>query len=115
MELPAGIPSHDTFNRVFAIMDPVVMEQNYQKWISKFVKIKHESVIGIEGKCIRGAGNKDEPAAGYAHMLSACLSEECISLGQLNVDKKTNEITVFPKLLDMLDIKGCIVTSDAVG
>lgn len=48
-------------------------------------------------------------------MLSACLGEEGISLGQLNVDKKTNEITVFPKLLDMLDIKGCIVTSDAMG
>lgn len=115
LELPAGIPSHDTFNRVFAIMDPIVMEQNYQKWISKFVKIKHESVISIDGKCIRGAGNKDEQGTGYAHMLSACLGEEGISLGQLNVDKKTNEITVFPKLLDMLDIKGCIVTSDAMG
>lgn len=78
-------------------MVPIVMEQNYQEWIRQFVDNKKESVISIDGKCIRGAGNKDEHGAGYAHMLSAYLSEEGISPGQLNVDKKTNEITVFPK------------------
>lgn len=113
LELPSGIPSHDTFNRVFAIMDPLVLEKNYQKWISKFVEIKRGAIISIDGKTIRGAGTKEDE--GYAHMLSACLSDEGISLGQLNVDKKTNEITVIPQLLDMLDIKGCIVTADAMG
>ena len=113
LELPAGIPSHDTFNRVFAIMDPVVLEKNYQNWIRQFVKIKEGSIISIDGKTIRGAGTKDDE--GYAHMLSACLSDEGISLGQLNVDKKTNEISVIPQLLDMLDIKGCIITADAMG
>lgn len=113
LELPAGIPSHDTFNRVFAIMDPVILEKNYQYWIEQFVKIKEGAIISIDGKTIRGAGSKEEE--GYAHMVSACLSDEGISLGQLNVDKKTNEITVIPQLLDMLDIKGCIITADAMG
>ena len=53
LELPAGIPSHDTFNRVFAIMDPVVQEKNYQNWIRQFVKIKEGSIISIDGKTIR--------------------------------------------------------------
>ena len=97
LELPAGIPSHDTFNRVFAILDPVVLEKNYQNWIRQFVKIKEGSVISIDGKTIRGAGAKEDD--GYVHMLSACLSDEGISLGQLNVDKKTNEITVIPQLI----------------
>ena len=113
LELPAGIPSHDTFNRVFAILDPVVLEKNYQNWIRQFVKIKEGSVISIDGKTIRGAGAKEDE--GYTHMLSACLSDEGISLGQLNVDKKTNEIAVILQLIDMLDIKGCIVTDDAMG
>ena len=113
LELPAGIPSHDTFNRVFAIMDPIVLEKNYQKWIRRFVRIKENSVISIDGKTVRGAGSKKDE--GYAHMVSACLSDEGVSLGQLNVGRKTNEITVIPELLDMLDIKGCIVTADAMG
>lgn len=113
LELPAGIPSHDTFNRVFAIMNPAVLEENYQKWIKRFVKVSKDSVISIDGKTIRGAGNKDGES--YAHIVSACLSDEGVSLGQLNVDSKTNEITVMPQLLDMLDIEGCVVTSDAMG
>ena len=113
LELPAGIPSHDTFNRVFAIMDPVVLEKNYQNWIRQFVKIKEGSIINLDGKTIRGAESIEDE--GYAHMLSACLSNEGISLGLLNVDKKPNEITVIPQLLDMPDIKGCIVTADAMG
>lgn len=113
LELPAGIPSHDTFNRVFAIMNPAVLEENYQKWIKRFVKVSKDSVISIDGKIIRGAGNKDGES--YAHIVSACLSDEGVSLGQLNVDSKTNEITVMPQLLDMLDIEGCEVTSDAMG
>lgn len=67
LELPAGIPSHNTFNRVFAIR---IIRNGLE-----IVEIKKESVISIDGKCIRGAGNKDKHGAGYAHMLSACLSE----------------------------------------
>lgn len=113
LELPAGIPSHDTFNRAFAIMDPAVLEENYRKWVKRFVKVSRDSVISIDGKTIRGAGNKD--GGSYAHIVSACLSDEGVSLGQLNVDSKTNEITVMPQLPDMLDIGGCVVTADAMG
>ena len=113
LELPAGIPSRDTFNRVFAIMDPAVLEANYQKRVKRFVQVSGDSVVSIDSKTIRGAGDKD--GGSYAHIVSACLSDEGVSLGQLSVDSKTNEITVMPQLLDMLDIGGCVVTADAMG
>ncbi len=81
LELPAGIPSHDTFNRVFAIMAPAILEKNYQNWIRKFVKIKEGSIISIDGKTIRGAGAKEDE--GHAHMLSACLRMRVYRWGSL--------------------------------
>lgn len=113
LELPAGIPSHDTFNRVFAIMDPIALEENYQEWIKEYVELKPGDIISVDGKTIRGAGVKGSSSA--VHMVSACLSESGVSLGQLKVEEKTNEITAIPKLLDMLDIKGCVITADAMG
>lgn len=112
LELPAGIPSHDTFNRVFAIMDPKALEEHYQEWVNDYVKLQPGDIISVDGKTIRGAGSRGSNSA--VHMVSACLSESGISLGQIKIDEKSNEITAVPKLLDMLDIKGCVVTADAM-
>ena len=81
LELPAGIPSHDTFNRVFAIMDAKVLEENYQQWVKQYIHLKPGDVISIDGKTIRGAGERGD--SGYVHMVTACQSETGISLGQI--------------------------------
>ena len=113
LELPGGIPSHDTFNRVFSIIDPAILEAHYQEWIADYIKLKAGDIVSIDGKTIRGAGERGDE--GYVHMVSACESESGISLGQIKVDEKSNEITAVPKLLDMLDVKGCTITMDAMG
>lgn len=113
LELPSGIPSHDTFNRVFAIMDAKILENNYQQWIKQYIHLKPGDVISIDGKTMRGAGERGD--SGYVHMVTACQSETGISLGQIKVDEKSNEIVAIPKLLDMLEVKGCTITIDAMG
>ncbi len=113
LELPSGIPSHDTFNRVFAIMDAKVLEENYQQWIKQYIRLKPGDTISIDGKTIRGAGERGESS--YVHLVSACQSETGISLAQMKVDEKSNEIVAIPKLLDMLEVKGCTITIDAMG
>ena len=89
------------------------MEAHYQEWIADYIKLKAGDVFSIDGKTIRGAGERGNE--GYVHMVSACESESGISLGQIKVDEKSNEITAVPKLLDMLDVKGCTITMDAMG
>ena len=111
LELPGGIPSHDTFNRVFAIMDPLVLEKHYQEWIELYRQKYEGQVICIDGKTIKGANTDQHPV----HMVSAFASEEGISLGQLRVDDKKNELDAIPKLLDMINVKRCTVTIDAMG
>lgn len=113
LELPSGIPSHDTFNRVFAIMYTRILEENYQQWIKQYISLNPGNVISIDGKTIRGAGERGD--TGYVHMVTACQTETGISLGQIKVDEKGNEIVAIPKLLDMLEVKGCTITIDAMG
>lgn len=99
LELPAGIPSHDTFNSVFVIMDPVALEEQYQEWVNDYVKLQPGDIISVDGKTIRGAGSRG--SGNNVHMVSSCLSESGISLGQIRVEDKSNEITAVPKLLDI--------------
>ncbi len=110
--LPHGIPSHDTFNRVFGILKPEIMEAHYQEWVSEYVKAKPGDCISVDGKTICGAGERGEE--GFVHMVSACHSESGISLGQVKVEQKSNEITAIPKLLNMFDINECVITADAM-
>ena len=84
LELPGGIPSQDTFNRVFAIMDPLVFEKHYQEWIELYWEKYEEQVICIDGKTIKGA-DTDQYSL---HMVCALACKEDISLGQLRVDDK---------------------------
>ena len=113
LELPNGIPSHDTFNRVFSAIDSEQFEACFIRWINTLAKITQGEIVAIDGKTIRGAkaNGKKSPV----HMVSAWASVNNIVLGQVKVNEKSNEITAIPKLLEVLSIKGAIVTIDAMG
>lgn len=113
MCIPNGIPSHDAFGRVFALLAPSMLEEKLMEWVrSVFVK-KPERVIAIDGKTIRGTLNKDDKA--FVLMVSAWSCVNGVSLAQIAIDERGNEITAIPKLLDMLDIRSAVITSDAMG
>ena len=114
LSLPSGIPSHDTFNRVFAAIDTNAFGRCFSAWISDLQVKTKGGVIAFDGKTLRrsfdhASGN------GPLHMVSAWAHSNQTVLGQIAVDGKSNEITAIPKLLDMLDIVGCTVTIDAIG
>jgi predicted transposase YbfD/YdcC len=111
--LKNGIPSHDTFNRVFSLLDPRQMERSFLRWTQEVVRLTEGEVIAIDGKSLRGSG--EGGAKPLVHMVSAWASKNGLVLGQVKVDDKTNEIKAIPELLSMLIIKGCIVTIDAMG
>ena len=114
LELPNGIPSHDTFGRVFRALDPDKFEQGFLKWVMNIQKATEGEVVAIDGKALRRShdGLLGKEAI---WMIDAWASENRITLGQIKVDEKSNEITAIPKLLDLLMVKGCIVTIDAMG
>jgi predicted transposase YbfD/YdcC len=109
LELPNGIPDSDTFRRVFERIEPGELLKFLNNWIEE--KRKPGSIINIDGKTIRGSGNTEHKAY---HVVSAWVAENQITLGQLKVEDKTNEITAVPELLDMLDVEGSIITADAM-
>lgn len=113
LDLPNGIPSHDTFNRVFSNIDSNHFETCFIQWVSILAELKPKEVIAIDGKTIRGAkaGGKKSPV----HMVSAWANENNMVLGQVKVSEKSNEITAIPELLEVLSIKDTIVTIDAMG
>jgi len=113
-QLPNGIPTHDTFLRVFSALNASEFQQCFFEWIKAIVEIFPENVIPIDGKSIR-ASRRDKDNLRALHIVSAFSCANGISLGQLIVDKKTNEITVVPELLKKLCIEGAIVTLDAMG
>lgn len=115
LELPGSIPSHDTFGKVFSVIDPDEFECRIQKWIHCLVgSSTEEKHIAIDGKTLR---KSFDTASGKAaiHMLNAYVYENHAVFGQLKVDSKTNEITAIPKLLEMLQLKNATVTIDAMG
>lgn len=114
LKLPNGIPSHDTFGRVFSIIDPKEFQDCFAKWIGAIAKITQGEVVAIDGKTLR---RSYDTASGKAaiHMVSAWASEGGVVLGQVKTEEKSNEITAIPELLRTLELKGCIVTIDAMG
>jgi predicted transposase YbfD/YdcC len=115
LKLPNGIPSHDTINRVFSMLKPDKFEELFVKWTNtlKNKDIKAD-IIAIDGKTVRGSKdtyNEKSPI----HLVSAWANKNQMVLGQFKTDCKSNEITAIPKLLEMLDIEGCIITIDAMG
>lgn len=113
LELPNGIPSHDTFREVFSRLDPTEFEKHFLMWVQAVTE-KVKGLIAIDGKQIRRS--HDRPAGKNAiYMVSAWANENKLVLGQQKVDEKTNEIKAIPALLDVLMLAGCIVTIDAMG
>jgi predicted transposase YbfD/YdcC len=114
LELPNGIPSHDTFGRVFSMIDAQQFQLAFWEWVCAVNELILGQVVNIDGKCLRGSD--DEKLGKRAiYMVSAWAAENEIVLGQRKVDEKSNEITAIPELLKMLDVSGCIVTIDAMG
>jgi len=114
LELPNGIPSHDTFGRVFALLDPAALMACIQEWLNALASAMAGEVVAIDGKTLRGSF---DTAAGKnpLHLVSAWACTARLTLGQVAVDAKSNEITAIPLLLELLDLKDCIVTIDAMG
>jgi predicted transposase YbfD/YdcC len=114
LDLSSGIPSHDRFNAVFAALKPAEFEKCLLSWIAALHELTDGQVIAIDGKTLRRSFDK---AAGKSaiHMVSAWATTDHISLGQMVVDEKSNEITAIPKLLQLLEISGSVVTIDAMG
>jgi predicted transposase YbfD/YdcC len=114
LELPNGIPSHDTFARVFARVDPQQFQACFLSWVKSVSKITEGEVIAIDGKTLKHSYDKGAEK-GAIHMVSAWATANRLVLGQRQVDQKSNEITAIPELIKILDISGCIVTIDAMG
>jgi predicted transposase YbfD/YdcC len=113
LKLCGGIPSHDTFNRVFSLLDPKQFQECFIQWTKSVASLTQREVISIDGKTI--CGSRDKNKKSIVHMVSAWAGVNNIVLGQVKVDDKSNEITAIPELLNLLIIKGCIVTIDAMG
>lgn len=109
-----GIPSDDTFNRVFSMIDPQKFSKCFINWTNSICKLTDGEVISIDGKALKGTA---EPSKGKSciYLVSAWASENRLMLGQQKVAEKSNEITAIPALLEALVLKGCIITIDAMG
>ena len=114
LALPNGIPSHDTFRRVFMLIDPHAFETCFTAWVRGITLLGEQEVVAIDGKTVRRSfdrGREQSPL----HLVSAWASEQGLVLGQRRVDDKSNEITAIPELLDVLTLEHTLVTLDAMG
>ena len=114
LDLPNGIPSHDTIGRVFRLLDAEQFSDCFIKWIPTIAELTEQEIVAIDGKQLRRSHHK-LLGKGAIHMVSAWATANRVVLGQEKVDEKSNEISAIPKLLQVLTIKGCIVTIDAMG
>jgi predicted transposase YbfD/YdcC len=114
LALPNGIPSHDTFGRVFAALDPEQFQQCFLAWVQAVAARGDPQIVALDGKTVRRSHDRGRGKAAI-HMVSAWACTNRLVLGQVKVDQKSNEITALPVLLQVLALKGCIVTIDAMG
>jgi len=112
LKLPNGIPSHDTFNRVFCALDPKGFLECFVRWTQSLRQAVPQEIVALDGKALRRALNKNQSPK---YVVSAWAESNSLVLGQLKVDEKSNEITAVPQLLRALELAGCIVTLDAMG
>ncbi len=112
LRLPNGVPSHDTFERVFDRLDPAAFQACFREWMHALHQALGLSPIAIDGKTLRGSGTGGRQTL---HLVSAWATANCLSLGQVAVAEKSNEITAIPQLLDLLDVNGALVSIDAMG
>jgi hypothetical protein len=114
LDLEAGIPSHDRFNAIFQAMDPAAFEKCLLGWIAELHEATAGQVVAIDGKTLRGSFDRASGKSAIP-MVSAWATANRLRLGQVVVDAKSNEITAIPVLLKLLELKGCLVTIDAMG
>jgi len=114
LDLSNGIPSHDTFGRVFAQLDAEQFQRAFVNWVKAVCKRLEGQVVAIDGKTVRRSHNRTV-GKDAIHMVSAWATESQLVMGQTKVDDKSNEITAIPALIDLLELSGCIVTIDAIG
>ena len=114
LDMASGIPSHDRFNAVFKAIKPAEFERCLLSWVTSLHQVTAGQLVAIDGKTLRQSFDKAD-AKSAIHMVSAWATANHISLGQVVVDEKSNEITAIPKLLELLDVSGCLVTIDAMG
>jgi predicted transposase YbfD/YdcC len=112
LKLPGGVPSHDTFERVFAALDPRAFERCCLAWLREVADLLGVGQIAIDGKTLRGSAGSP---LGALHLVSAWATQAKLSLGHVAVDGKSNEIKAIPRLLELLDLNGSLVTIDAIG
>jgi len=112
LRLPNGIPCHDTFERVFAKIDPVVFNRCCVAWLREVSDLVGLNHLAIDGKSLRGSGSSE---VGPLHLVSAWATKANLTLGEVAVEGKSNEIKAIPELLKLLDLKGALVTIDAIG
>src|SRR5689334_16052327 len=114
LALPNGIPSHDTFERVFERLDLQAFQACFSRWVEALAQTPGLKHIAVDGKTLRHSGRA---ARGWRplHLVSAWASQVHLSLGQVATDQKSNEITAIPRLLELLDLHGALVTIDAMG
>ena len=114
LELPNGIPSDDTFHRVFEKLDPKILEDKLCQWLQKIMGSVSSEIIPIDGKSLRGSYDREKGLKNL-HLVTAWASEQRLVLGQVKVEDHSNEITAIPALLELIDITGAIITIDAMG
>jgi predicted transposase YbfD/YdcC len=114
LELPNGIPSHDTFGRIFSLLDAQIFEECFLAWIASLSIDVENEIIAIDGKSLRGSHDKKKEIK-MLHIVSAWASTHNMLLGQIKTREKSNEITAIPELLDLIDVAGSTVTIDAMG
>lgn len=114
LDLPKGIPAHDTFGDVFSALDAEAFQQCFSRWVAEVFQVTEGQVVAIDGKTVRRSHDRTI-GKDAIHMVNAWAHHNGIALGQIKTDHKSNEITAIPALLEILNISGCIVTIDAMG
>jgi len=114
LSLPNGIPSHDTFGRIFSRLCPAQFQSCFISWVETISEATNGEIVAIDGKTLRRSHDRSGKKAAI-HMVSAWACDNGLVLGQLKTEEKSNEITAIPALLKLLELKGCIVTIDAMG
>jgi hypothetical protein len=114
LTLPCGIPSHDTFGRVFSLIDPQSFETCFRQWVATICELIPGEIVAIDGKTLRRSHDRAD-GLDALHLVSAWATANRVVLGQVATEAKSNEITAIPQLLALLHLEGCIVTIDAMG
>ena len=114
LELPYGIPSDDTFRRLFERINPIAFSECLTKWVQQLIPSLEQKIVPIDGKCLRGSYDREQGIKAL-HLVTAWVAEQNLTLGQIKVEDHSNEITAIPALLELIDISGAIITKKCDG